>query len=116
MKALFIALLFAMGISTASASDIRVSNAARQSFSQSFPKAQNISWTKVHDMYRVSFTVDNRSVYVFYSEEGALSAASRYVSEDQLSMALQADLKNHLGEYQLHEIFEVNDEAGTTYY
>src|SRR5687767_8978945 len=116
MKALFIALLFVMGISTASASDIQVSNAAKQSFSKSFPKAENVSWTKVNDIYKVSFTIDNRSVFAFFSEEGELSAATRYISEEQLSMALQADLKNYLADYKVHEIFEVNNESGTTYY
>jgi hypothetical protein len=45
-----------------------------------------------------------------------LSAATRYISQEQLSLALQSDLKKYLGIFSVHEIFEVNNESGTTYY
>src|SRR5688500_16195475 len=116
MKSLFIAILFALGISTASATDIQVNGAVIRSFQKSFSQAKNVSWSKVDDMYKVSFTIDNRSVFAFYSEEGVLSAATRYISQEQLSLVLQAELKKYLGTYSVHEIFEVNNESGTTYY
>lgn len=116
MKSLFIAILFVLGISTASASDIKVNAAVMQSFQKSFSQAKNVSWSKVDDMYKVSFTLDNNTVFAFFSAEGVLSAATRYIALEQLSLALQTDLKKNLNAFQVHEIFEVNNESGTTYY
>lgn len=116
MKSLFIAILFVLGISTASASDIKVNAAVMQSFQKSFSQAKNVSWSKVDKLYKVSFTIDNRAVFAFYSEDGALSAATRYISQEQLSLALQTELKKYLDGFSVHEVFEVNDENGTTYY
>ena len=70
MKSLFIAILFALGISTASATDIKVNPAVLQSFQKSYSQAKNVSWSKVDQMYKVSFTIDNSIVYAFYSQEG----------------------------------------------
>lgn len=116
MKSLFIAILFALGISTASATDIKVNPAVLQSFQKSYSQAKNVSWSKVDQMYKVSFTIDNSIVYAFYSQEGVLSAATRYIAQDQLSLVLQTDLKKHLDGFRVNEIFEVNNESGTTYY
>ena len=40
----------------------------------------------------------------------------QYIAQDQLSLVLQTDLKKHLDGFRVNEIFEVNNESGTTYY
>ena len=116
MKSLFIALLFAAGIGTASANEITVTRAAQQSFQKAFNQARNVSWSKVDDLYKVSFTLDSRPVIAFYAGDGSLSAVTRYITQDQLPLVLQSDLKKYTENYVLQEIFEVNDENGTVYY
>jgi hypothetical protein len=118
MKSLLIAFsLMCLSFTTKSfANDVRVTPVVLQSFHTAFMNAKNVQWQQVDQLYKASFHVDGQEFSAFFDSEGALVAASRYITTQQLPLVLQISLKKHLSSATLVELFEINKEGSTDYY
>lgn len=118
MKHLFIAftLLLSVVANNTFASGPDVNPVVLKSFHKSFSNVSDVQWSKVENLYKATFTINNQIVCTFYNEDGLLVASSRYIIASQLPEYLQTDLEKYKGDYRVKEIFEVSDESGIKYF
>ncbi len=98
------------------AEDIKVSQAALQSFHSSFKTASEVKWSRAVNYYKAEFIFSGQYVSAFYDAEGSLIAMTRNISSLQLPISLQAAVKNNYSNFWISDLFEVANEEGTTYY
>ncbi len=88
-----------------------------QSFTSSYDNAKEVTWTEVDNLYKANFNLDGQqNIFAFFDAGGNLVASARNISFLQLPIPLQAGLKKNFKIYFSSELFEVNNEEGTTYY
>lgn len=117
MKRFFIAIaLFLGAFTSASASDINVSEAALKNFKTVFNGAQEVSWTQSESLYRVQFQLSGQHITAFYDGKGSLVATTRHISSLQLPLSLQFGLRRDYSEYWISDLFEVSGSEGAAYY
>lgn len=119
MKKIMLALvLFATGAGSAIAGtntgevDAKVIHA----FTNEFATAKEITWTITEKYYQASFAYNGQYLAAFYNMEGELLGLSRFISPNDLPLALQSDLKRNYNTYWISNLFEVANTSGTTYY
>ena len=91
-------------------------SAVLYSFQNSFGNAENVAWSTVKDLYRVDFAIEDQKASAFFNSEGYLVASARNITLLQLPMSLKSDLKNNYPDYEVTNLFEVDNENGVTYY
>lgn len=102
--------------SASNAADGKVSAAVLQSFNSSFEKATEVKWTATTEYFKADFCYDGLYVSAFYDGTGTMIALTRNISPVQLPMRLQTSTKKHYNGYWISDLFELNNEAGTSYY
>ena len=68
--AILILLFFAIGLSAQNSMDRDVPEIVEKNFSKKFPRAENISWDKVDDNYKVDCFFRGRNTYAEFTPEG----------------------------------------------
>ncbi len=118
MKRFIIALTMAFSVFTMSAFAIdgTINPRVQKSFESSFASAKDVKWSMVENLYLAEFSVDGQKVSAFYDVEGTLVATARHIAPQQLPISLQSSLKKRSEGYTLADIFEVNNQDGTSYY
>ncbi|GAC1426363.1 MAG: hypothetical protein NVSMB67_29160 [Flavisolibacter sp.] len=118
MKHLFFVFFLSLSFISFSsfARDGRISNKALESFNNSFKGATDVNWTEVNDYFKASFCLNGQFVTAFYSQEGELVATSRNISSLQLPVTLQSYIKTNYVAYWISDLFEVDNEDGSTFY
>jgi hypothetical protein len=118
MKSLFIALTMLAMVSTKNsyATEEKVAAAVLQSFQSSFNDAKNVTWSQVEDLYKAVFVLDGQTLSVWYNTEGDLIALSRKINPMQLPISLQTSLKKRAKSFTLTDLFEIDNDAGASYY
>ena len=121
MKKLFITALVALAIgTTAFASPKSISAKVTNHFTNTFTKAQNVSWKTDEHFDKVSFVLNNEKVDAFYDMQGELMGTSKAIAFDKLpKSAIQTiTTKYTFPDYQVKECIEflnVNNNE-TNYY
>jgi len=74
MKIIYSLLLFVFSLSlfSQSAADLNIPEAVRKNFSRKFPRAENISWNKIDENYKVDCFFKYRATYAEFTNEGSL--------------------------------------------
>jgi hypothetical protein len=118
MKLLMISIaLFLSTFSTSAfAKDGEVSPVVLQSFQSQFTTATQVDWSVSKNFYKAQFVLNNQHVVAFYNNEGTLIGLTRNITSVQLPVSLQADLKKDYDQYWISDLFELNNEEGTSYY
>ncbi|MGE5519441.1 MAG: hypothetical protein ACM3VS_05880 [Candidatus Dadabacteria bacterium] len=118
MKFLLVTLatLFTIFSSPVKAADGKVTPAVLYSFNKSFEDVSEVSWTVTSQYYKADFNYNGQYVSAYYDASGNLMALTRNITSVQLPMTLQTSLKNDNEGMWITDLFEVNDEAGTSYY
>ena len=98
------------------ANEEKISAFILQSFNNSFDNAKNVTWSKVKDLYKAEFVLNDQTLSVWYSPEGDLIALSRKMNPEQLPLSLQTSLQKRAEGYTITELFEIDNDAGTSYY
>jgi hypothetical protein len=111
-----IALFLTTFSTTAFAKDGDVSPVVLKSFQNQFTTATEANWSTAQNLYKVQFVLNSQHVVAFYSNEGSLVALTRNITSVQLPVALQAELKKDYEQFWISDLFELNNEEGTTYY
>lgn len=116
MKKMILTLAIALGTLSAFAGEEKVAPKVLDAFKSEFSSAKEVAWTVSDNYYKAAFTYNNKHVFAFYNEEGELLALTRYMSSNDLPMALHNALKKNYSEYWISDLFEVAKEDGTTYF
>jgi hypothetical protein len=101
---------------TSKAADGKISAVVLNSFNTSFANASEIKWTVTADYYKADFSYNGIYISAFYDGTGEMMAMTRNLSPVQLPMSLQSSVKKHAAGYWISDLFEINNESGTTYY
>lgn len=74
MKIIYSLLLcvFTLSLYSQSAADLNIPAEVKKNFSKKFPRAENVSWNKVDDNYKVDCFFKYRATYAEFSEDGTL--------------------------------------------
>jgi hypothetical protein len=117
MKTMIIAFITLCMMSVKSyAGDEKVATAVLLSFQKSFSTASDVTWTKVKDLYKAEFTLDNEPLTVWYNPDGNMVALTRLITANQLPIAAQVALKKDYSNYTVVNLFEVDTDEGNNYY
>jgi len=116
MKKLVLTLAIAITTLSAFAGEVGVDQKVLNSFNKDFKTAREVEWTVGTNYYRADFTYNEKHVFAYYDMNGNLTALTRYVSPNDLPLALQGSLKKSFSEYWISDLFEVSNNEGTSYY
>ena len=120
MKKFFIAGVFALAmISSSFASTKTVNGKIMGDFAASFANAKNIIWSTVENYEKVSFTLNNERISVFYDFDGNLAGTSKVIAFDKLPKAAIETIttKYTFPKYVVKECIEfVNSDNEKDYY
>lgn len=74
MKIIYTLLLFVFSLTvfSQSASDLNIPEEVKKNFSRRFPRAENISWNKIDENYKVDCFFKTRATYAEFTKEGSL--------------------------------------------
>jgi hypothetical protein len=93
-----------------------VNKYAERSFNQQFAGAHDAKWEDCKTFVKVSFEMENQSLFAYYSNNGELLGVSRYISTTQLPVQLLITLKKQYSGYWISDLFEVHVNDDTSYY
>ena len=94
-----------------------VNQDATASFSRDFVSAKNISWQQEKQYAKVTFTLNDRVMFAYYSNQnGELIAVVRNILSDQLPIGLMTGLKRNYSEFWISNLFEMAYDGQTGYY
>jgi hypothetical protein len=117
MKKIFLTLAIAISsVGLAFADGEEISAKVLHAFNKEFSAAREITWTVGDTYFQASFIYNNRYISAFYDKGGEMLGLTRYISPDDLPMALQSDLKKNYSVYWISDLFELANENGTAYY
>jgi hypothetical protein len=118
MKKMMLALglILTMAASSAFAGEEKISSRVLESFKKEFSTAQEVSWDAGVNYYKATFKINGQNIFAYYTLDGELAGAARYISSLQLPINLLVNLKNDYSQYWISDLFEVNKNEGTHYY
>lgn len=94
--------------------DIRPS--VLKSFQSTFNTAKAVEWTATDNLYKARFELNGQVVCAYYNNSGTMLAVTRNITTHQLPLTLQTSLKKEFNTYWVSDLFELNNDEGTTYY
>jgi hypothetical protein len=99
MKIIYSLLLFAFSLSlfSQSAADLNIPDEVKKSFSRKFPRAENVSWNKVDENYKVDCFYKTRATYAEFSKEGSLIITITDLDLKTLYTPIQKHLDKNYG-------------------
>jgi hypothetical protein len=86
------------------------------SFNKQFSNAQDIQWDTHENYVKAQFTMNDMVLFAFFNNNGDLLAITRFISPNQLPLSLISNLKKDFTNYWVSDLFEIQTEAGTSYY
>ncbi|HEX4852367.1 MAG TPA: hypothetical protein VFV08_16235, partial [Puia sp.] len=106
------------GISQASAKGkIDGSDKHINTFNKDFSNAKNVSWQHEKNYSKVTFSINEKVMYAYYSDEsGELLAVSRNILSDQLPITLMTKLESDYNGFWISNLFEMSAQGQTSYY
>jgi hypothetical protein len=116
MKKMMLTLAIAVSTLIAFAGEVEVNPKVLNAFNNEFKTAKEVEWSVGTDYFRATFTYNDKHVYAYYDVNGELLGLSRFISPNDLPLALQSNLKKTYGDYWISDLFEVANNEGTTYY
>jgi hypothetical protein len=114
---LSIVLVSFTAFSFAADAPVSVSKNVISSFNKQFSNARDIKWEVQADFVKAQFTVNEIVLYAYFAKSGDLIAVTRFISPNQLPLSLLTTLKKqYTNGYWVSDLFEIESEAGTSYY
>jgi hypothetical protein len=118
MKKIIMTLALALTLTTmyAFTGEETVNKYALASFKTQFAGAMDAAWTSGSNYYKVSFTMNEQTLFAYYDVSGEFMAVTRYLSSFQLPLHLQSSLKKSYKNHWIADLFEIAGRDGTSYY
>ena len=115
MKSLFLAIIFS-SLFAAKSDAQTIPSSISTAFISSFPQADKAVWSNTGNIYRAEFKLEGEKQFAFFNKAGELLAVSRYIDFTALSNRLRLNLIKHYPNYNISEIFQVNNDLDTDYF
>ena len=118
MKKLFISLLFILfiGITIVLANNnIDISDQAKASFRKEFAGAELLEWNYMGEHQIALFILNSYRVEAYFDADGALEGFDRFISLNQLPLAVQKTIPLHFSNVVIRDILEITNTDGITY-
>lgn len=118
MKPLLIAFTFlaALFAQPSFANSGEIKPAILKTFEKTFTTATNVEWTITETMYKARFEMSGQVVTAYYNADGSQLGVTRNITSHQLPLTLQTSLKKTYADHWITDLFELTNDAGTTYY
>jgi hypothetical protein len=116
MKKMILTLAIVVSTLGVFASPNNVNQKVLDAFKTEFASAKEVAWTVGSNYYKATFTYNEKRVFAYYDENGALLGLTRYVSPLDLPLALQKNLKKNYPGCWISDLFEAAKNDGTNYY
>ena len=116
MKKALLILAISFGVVSASFANESINARAEQSFKKEFAQAKDVKWQRSGDMAKATFTLNERVLFAYYSQEGELVAITRNITTDQLPITLLNSLKKNYSDFWITDLFEMVSGGQTSYY
>jgi hypothetical protein len=87
-----------------------------QSFKESFPDAQEVSWEELSETYVVNFMEDGVRNNIIYLKDGTFLRSSRYYQEKNLPYYLLINIKKKYADKKIFSITEIATISHIEYY
>lgn len=98
------------------ASEPVLTNRVVRAFETSFTEAEGAQWSAVEDLFKVTFTLEERHMFAFYNTQGEQVVIGKYLTAKQLPRAAQKALAEATKGYTVTEIFEINEGVDIKYF
>jgi hypothetical protein len=85
-------------------------------FNKEFSNARDIKWEHQTDFVKAQFTMNDMVLFAYFNNNGDLIAITRFISPKQLPIEILSSLKKDYTGYWISDLFEIQTEAGTSYY
>ena len=118
MKRIIITLsvLFTLAVTTAFASEVKVSSAVMQAFKSRFADAENVSWSQASGFTIAEFTLEDTKQFAYFNEAGELTVVAQPLTLKQLSKAQQTNLRKNYADYRIVDIYQLEDSEEIKFY
>src|SRR3977135_960232 len=117
MKRVF-ALIYSVviGFSSMAFPNKNVNEKLLQTFKESFPNAEQVSWKELTETYVVNFVEDGIRSAIIYEKNGAFISSTRYYKERTLPYYLLINIKKRYPEKKILGVTEVATATDIYYY
>lgn len=97
---------------------VPVTKVIATSFSKEFSTAKEVnwSWIKEQDLFKATFSYNNKQLNAYFTREGEYVGTSRYISNDQLPLIIAKNLQQRYSDYSIRTIIENTTTGQTTYF
>lgn len=118
MKPIFFAIVLMISFfaQTIQAAEPKMSANVVTTFQAQFGDAENAQWSVVENLFKVTFTLDEQSMFAFYDGEGDLVVTGKYLTAKQLPKAAQKHLAEAAKGYRITEVFQIDNGTDSKYY
>lgn len=118
MKRIIITLsvLFTLAVTTAFASEVKVSSAVMQAFKTRFADAENVNWSQANGFTIAEFTLDDTKQFAYFNEAAELTVVAQPLTLKQLSKAQQTNLRKNYAGYRIVDIYQLEDSEEIKFY
>jgi hypothetical protein len=106
MKKLFV-LIAAVGLSFHALALDPINEKLLQSFKESFPNAEKVSWHELNSTFVVTFVEENNRAKAYFDKEGVLVQLIRYYSESHLPFSILNVIKKQFSGKKIFGVTEV---------
>ncbi len=87
-----------------------------KSFTETFPKAEQVKWEEFSDNYVVNFVVMGTRERISYDRDGNFISATRYYTEENLPLNILCKIRKKYANQKVFGVTEVETEASLEYY
>ena len=117
MKRVF-ALIYSVviGFSSMAFPNKNVNEKLLQTFKESFPNAEQVSWKELTETYVVNFVEDGIRNAIIYEKNGTFISSTRYYQERNLPYYLLVNIKKRYPEKKILGVTEFSTTTDISYY
>ena len=101
---------------TVFAGDESVEKRVTDAFKKEFAAAQNARWQVTNKIYKVTFSLYDRTISAYFDRKGSLLGVTKNMLSTDLPYYLQRELKEYYQSYWVTNLFELSNYQGTAYY
>lgn len=110
-----VAVLFAIGVATVSASPVDLDPRVEKTFQKEFSGAEHVKWSEDQEYIKASFVLGGQRTQAWFNKEGMFVGSIRGISYNQLPLLVTRSLNDRFSQPILIELREVTNAEGTRY-
>lgn len=116
MKKIIIMLAITISTVSAFAGEENINKKILEAFKTEFSTATDVQWTVASNYYMATFNYNEKYMFAYFNENGELFGISRHLTQGNLPIFLQLNLKKNYDNYWISDLIEISKNDGTYYY